>query len=165
MVRKIGGQLQTPVGFAGQLATHRVEHLWVQLVFIFEGIRMEERDVIESRCRLQRESVDVFVDLHRDDMARMSCEEGGHPAGASADLEGHIAGIEFGMADDELDQVQIDQKILAEIGARVNPIRFEQPYQVRASLAFRSVHRRLLSEVLQQKNAHCGAFFFSITMS
>ena len=54
---------------------------------------------------------------HQPDMSRCLAEMLG--GGRHLYSPGTIAGIEFGVSNHELDEIQINQKILAEVGARV----------------------------------------------
>jgi hypothetical protein len=62
-------------------------------------------------------------------------QERRHPPGPRPDFQHDVERPEFGIFDDEFEQIQIDEKILPEIAARMKPAIFKQPHELRTGLA------------------------------
>lgn len=64
----------------------------------------------------------------------------GEAAGSRADFEDDIDRAEFGVANDQLDEVDINEEVLSQVAARVQPLPLEQGYQVRSRLTLGVSH-------------------------
>ena len=64
-----------------------------------------------------------------------------HPAGSRTDFQHNVSFGQIRAANDILNQVDVDQEILAKIPARVVAMPLEQRHQMRSSLALGIFHR------------------------
>ena len=104
------------------------------MVLVFEGVGIDQRDIIERCDRHSGHRRHVAVDLDTDDGPGLFCHERRHAARAGTDFEDDIMFRQFRTGDDELEDVQIDEKILPEIAARMQPDLLEQAHQMRTGL-------------------------------
>src|SRR5262249_2181685 len=82
----------------------------------------------------------VRVDFDGDNVARLLREKCRHATGAGTDFKHNIVRAKLCLANDELDDVQIDEKVLAEISARMETMLFKQLHEFRPRLPLSVLH-------------------------
>jgi hypothetical protein len=119
----------------------RGEHVGVQLVLRGERVAEHELHVSALADHLLRDRLERPVDLDGDDRTSMVGEPRSERPGAGADLQHRVGRVEFRRADDQVEQVQVDEEVLAELALGLQPVVLEEAQQVRERLARRRNRR------------------------
>ena len=97
-----------------------------------------------------RDRLERRVDLDRDHRPGVVGELRGQRPGAGADLQHRVGLVEFGRADDQIDEVEVDEEVLPELALGLQAVGLEQAGEVGERLPRRRDgwcvwHRRLRS--------------------
>ena len=114
-----------------------VEHLRVELVLPLEGIAAEDPDVGHPRRRLGRQAHHRRVDIHGDHRRPGDGHQGRQGPRPRPDLQDHIPRPDLGRLQDQVMDIQVDEKVLPEPVLRLDPFFGEKVTQIRLSLARR----------------------------
>ena len=105
------------------------------MVLVFEDVAAHDRHVGEPVDGLGRQLLHSRVDFDRDDRARPLGQKCGESAGPRTDLENHVVALELRLRDQKLDQVQIDEEVLAQVVPRIDAVASQQLADMRPRLA------------------------------
>lgn len=113
VVGKIGDKFERAAEFCAGLF-HGIDERRCEGGLAGERVGMDEADVLEGGEVFRGDGEDVGVNLDRNDAARTLGEETGEAAGADADFEDAVGGIDGGGIEQSIHQVSVDEKALAE---------------------------------------------------
>jgi len=83
------------------------------VILVSQGINLEHHHILVPLQLLAGQLVQVLVNFDGDHPTGVLSQQGGQRAHSGADFQNDILGTDFGRLCQDLDQVQVDQKILA----------------------------------------------------
>jgi hypothetical protein len=120
----------------------RVERREVEL----DGVGEVERRVRMRVERVAQRGLEAAVQLDDVDVRHALGQVLGQDAEAAADLEHHVGRVELGGAGDDVEDVRVDQEVLAEVALRADAERLHPPQaRLRGELAHQPSSRALLA--------------------
>ena len=114
MVGQIGDELELFAGSGGERCPQAVEHLGVEPVLGGEGVAMQYAYIGKPGDRFGREFCHRRIDVNRDHDRATGGHERGQRARARPDFQNDVVGTHPGRFDDQVMNVQVDQKILTQ---------------------------------------------------
>src|SRR5262249_53397647 len=106
------------------------EHLRVQFVLVLEGVGMEKRDIRQWGVHFTGQGEEAGVDLHAQHGAGLLGQADGQTASAAADFEHNIVFGQLGGTQDQIEQVEVDEKILPQLVLGLDAALLQQVAQV-----------------------------------
>jgi hypothetical protein len=110
------------------------------MILILQHVASEERDIRKTFDGLRRQLLHSRIDFDGDHRTGQRRKRGGQAAGAGADFENQIRRAEFRLSDEKIQQVQIDEKVLAQFVPRPQPMASQQLADVSSRLAYGFFH-------------------------
>jgi len=129
--RDVVGEVRDEFEFRSWDPRHRladiVEQFGSQVVLIAQGIATQESHIGKGSQFAGRDRLEVPVDLDGQNRTGSSREGFGQRAHPGPDFQYDIARREFCAVDQQIEQIQIDQKILTVLGFRLKACALERP--------------------------------------
>ncbi len=123
-----------------QFGADGIEHRLRKMVLVFQRVAVQEGHVLQMRDDLTRQRKNAVIDLDRNHGPCARGQSRRQSARPRADFEHDVVAVELGLLQNELDEVQVDQKILPEVCARMKPVLLKQAHEHRSRLAFGGFH-------------------------
>jgi adenosylcobinamide-phosphate synthase len=130
-IRQVGDQFEARAAGAHLQLVQRLQDLRPQLVLVAEDVAVDQDDLVAERGDgLVRHGVEGVVELDAEDGTGLLGEADGEAPGAAADLEGQVGRRQLGGAQEQLEQVQVDEEVLAELVLRLDAALLEEIAEV-----------------------------------
>ncbi len=107
----------------------------IEFVLGPKGVGLHGANVRVAQHQFAREGIEGRIDVNGNNCTCRVGEARGERAGAAADFEDQVLARQFGGANDKVEDIEIDEEILAELPFRFDASLGEQVAQVRQSLA------------------------------
>lgn len=136
VVRKVGDQFEFGIRYSAHRCSYCIENFIAQMVFISERIAREKLDVGKTLQFLGCERLKVTVDFYGDNRPYLRRHGFGQRTQSSTDFEDYIARGQVRSIDQDVEQIEIDEEVLAVLCFRLQTRFFKGPGKKREGLFF-----------------------------
>ena len=143
-VREVRDQFQTLADAKLLQVLDSLQHKRVQMVLVLEHIGVQQRDVAAACHGLARHLHEGAINLDAEHPPGLVGQPRRQAAGAAADFQNQVFTRQLGGAQDDIEQIQVDEKTLPELVLGMNAPRLEQVAQVRQRLPRRRLGYRVM---------------------
>ena len=140
-VRQVGDQLELRRWRAPAQVLEQEQHLRIELVLVLEDVGVQQADVVALALDgLLGHAGERRVDLDAQHGPGLLHQPHGHAAGAAAHLQDQVVRRQLRRAQDQVDQVEVDQEVLAQLVLRLDAALVEHGAQIGQGLPSRWLH-------------------------
>ena len=98
----------------------------MQLILVSECVALQQDDIVTLPDGFSHEGVKGRINLDTEDGAGLVGEASRQAARAAADLDGQVVVRQLGGAGEQVDKVEVDEEVLAQLVPGPNAVRLEQ---------------------------------------